>query len=141
MNRLNSIDLLGNSSIGIFAFSTNTYSIFPSSIKPKTLMTVEKTLSVPVINTTLANCNLIGLFACGNSHHLVIPDLISEYEYEYIISNLPEDVETHVFNSTITALGNSIVSNDSVAVVHSEFSLDEVKLLEDYLDVEIIQKN
>ncbi len=140
MNRLNSIDLLGNSSIGIFAISTNTYSIFPPATKLKTLETVEATLSVPIIKSTLANCNLIGLFACGNSHNLVLPDLISEDEYESITSILPDDVEVHVFNSKITALGNSIVATDSVAIAHSEFTSEDINLLQDFLDVEIIQR-
>ncbi|MHA2028157.1 MAG: translation initiation factor IF-6 [Candidatus Kariarchaeaceae archaeon] len=140
MENLHSIDLLGNSSIGIFAFATNTYAFFPYATKPKALETAQNTLSVPITLGTIANCNLVGLFAVGNSSNLIIPDLISEVEYDTITSNMPEDVAVHTLNSKITALGNSIVCSDKIALAHSEFTKEDVNLIEDFLDVEVIQK-
>lgn len=140
MDNLHSIDLLGNSSIGIFSMSTNSYAMFPHSTKPKTVDIISQTLDVPIIQSTIASCNLLGLFSCGNSHNLILPDLVSEDEFNIITTNIPDDVEVHIFNSKITALGNSIVCSDSVAVVHAEFTQSDIKLIQDYLDVEVIQR-
>lgn len=140
MDNLHSIDLLGNSSIGIFAMSTNSYAIFPQATKPKTLDIITQTLDVPIIQTTIANCNLIGLFSCGNTHNLILPDLVSEDEFNLIATGIPEDVEIHTLNSKITAFGNAIVCSDSIAIVHAEFSPADVKSIENFLDVEVIQR-
>ncbi|MFV2016538.1 MAG: translation initiation factor IF-6 [Candidatus Heimdallarchaeota archaeon] len=140
MDNLHSIDLLGNSSIGIFSMATNSYAIFPYATKPRTFDIISQTLDVPIIQSTVANCNLLGLFTCGNTHNLILPDLVSEDEFILITSKVPDDVEIHTFNSKITALGNSIVCSDSVAIVHAEFTSSEIKLIENYLDVEVIKR-
>ena len=135
---LNTLEILGNSSIGIFSMATNSFGIFPLNLKKVTLKTVEDTLKIPIICTSIASSSLNGLFVVGNSSHLVLPGLIADDEYDMIKSRLPDNVDLNIFESKITALGNSIVCGDDVALVHKKFTPDEKNTLTDFLDVEII---
>jgi len=134
---IQSIDLLGNSSIGIFGISTNTYALFPYNIQESKIDTITETLDVPVIQTTLNNSNLLGLFAVGNSNHLLLPRLVGKFEEEEITKELPEDISISLFDSTITALGNVIIATDDRALVSNEFTTSEKNKVADYLDVEV----
>ena len=135
------IDILGNSSIGIFGFSTDNYTLLPYNIKPNLIETAESILKNVVILSTVANSHLNGLFAVGNSNHLLLPGLVSNEEIEHITSKLNSDVTVHVLDSKITALGNSIVVSDDVALVHPEFTREERKEISDSLDVEVETHN
>ncbi len=135
------IDILGNSSIGIFGFSTDNYTLLPYNIKSNLIETAEVILKNDVILSTVANSHLIGLFAVGNSNHLLLPGLVSNEEFEHITSKLNSDVTVHVLDSKITALGNSIVASDDVALVHPEFTMEEKKQISDFLDVEVETHN
>lgn len=135
------ISILGNSSIGIFGLSTDNYTLLPYNIKPNLIETAESILKNVVILSTVANSHLNGLFAVGNSDHLLLPGLVSNEEIEHITSKLNSDVTVHVLDSKITALGNAIVVSDDVALVHPEFTLEERKEISDYLDVEVETHN
>ena len=141
MYQLESINLLGNSSIGIFATATNKYAIFPHNIKDNAKIQAEKTLQVPIIQTYLVASRLVGLFSVGNSHNIILPNLITDDEYDNLKRNIPDDVNLHVLDSKITALGNAIVCSDDAALLHPEFTSSEKKLIEDFLDVEIASKH
>ncbi len=134
------IELLGNSSIGIFGFSTNSYAIVPPTIKESTYNLISNQLKVPVIQTSIANSNLIGLYLVGDVNNLIVPDLIQNDEYKTLEENLPDNISIHVMDSKITALGNSIVICDKLVLVHPEFSKADIKFIEDSLDKEVIPK-
>ncbi|MCK5423632.1 MAG: translation initiation factor IF-6 [Deltaproteobacteria bacterium] len=131
------IDILGNSSIGIFGFSTDKYTLLPYNIKSNLIEAAETILKNDVILSTVANSHLNGLFAMGNSNHLLLPGLVSNEELDHIASKLNSDVTVHVLDSKITALGNTIVASDGVALVHPEFTMEEKKQISEMLDVEV----
>lgn len=132
------IAMLGNSSIGIFGLSTDTFAIIPSNTKDTVYTTAKDILKVPTIQSTVASSSLVGLFSVANSHHLLLPEFISEHEYEYLSKELPDDVSLHLLESKLTALGNAIVTSDEKALVHSDFTYAEKKTIADTLDVEVI---
>lgn len=134
------ITILGNSSIGIFGSATNGYAIFPLSSENNFSNMVSEILKVPLITTTVSNSNLIGLFVSGNTKNLLLPSIITEDEYKSILEQCSNGLNVHIIDSKITALGNTIVSSDKIAIVHPNFSSTEKKILEDCLDVEVISK-
>lgn len=138
---IQSIDILGNSSIGIFGLSTNNYSMIPYGIKPNIQTIIKDTLGIQPIETTINNSNLIGLFCTGNNKNLLIPKLTNSYEIETISNLLPEDSQLHIIDSKLTALGNIIVTNDSKTIVSTEFTSAEQKQISDALDTELISKD
>ncbi|RMG34204.1 MAG: translation initiation factor IF-6 [Methanobacteriota archaeon] len=133
------IDIAGNSSIGLFAFATDKYVILPFSTKKKVKETCKEILKVNPIEVTLVNSKLIGLFATGTEDILLVPDVITFEELDYLRQNLPE-TEIEVIHSKITALGNTITIGEKIAFIHPDFEVDARKKLEDVLDREIIPR-
>ena len=140
MTDLNPIDILGNSSIGIFGMATDKYAIVPYNIKKNVFEVAEKTLEVPIIRANIANSNLAGLFLVGNSNHLVLPSVVTDDEFEHLRNSLDASIEINFIESKITALGNAVVASDKLALVHPEFSSEDRKDLRDLLDVEIVSQ-
>jgi len=132
------IDLLGNSSIGIFGLATETYALFPHNSKENVIAKAEEILDVPTIKTSLVNSQLLGIFAVGNSKTLLLPGLVSNDEFLRISKNLPEEVQVSIIESRISALGNTIVLTDRVALVSPDFTRSELKTLENHAQVEVI---
>lgn len=136
---LNSINILGNSSIGIFGIATDTYSIFPNNIKRSYLSLIKDVLNVPYISTSISSSHLIGLFTVGNSNNLLVPGLTNDDEIVDLQNHL-DGIAIHILDSKITALGNAIVCTNNVALVHPEFTIHEKKDIADFLDVEVESK-
>ncbi|MHA2503002.1 MAG: translation initiation factor IF-6 [Candidatus Kariarchaeaceae archaeon] len=134
---IQSVDILGNSSIGIFGVSTDTYSLFPYNIQSHKMELIEETLETKIVTTTINNSNLLGLFAVGTSDKLLIPNLTNLDEFNKINQELGDNIEIHRFDSTITALGNVIVVIKDKALVSPEFTKSEINQIADLLDVEV----
>ena len=77
--------------------------------------------------------------AAGNSKGLLLPSVITETELAKIKSELPESVKIGIINDSISALGNCITCNDSVALVHPEFSKESEEIIENILGVEVFK--
>ena len=137
MSGIHPITILGNSSIGIFGFSTDSYCLLPLNITEELLIKSRDVLQTSVLQLTVNNSHLLGLYGVGNSHHLLLPDLVTQDEIDQIKSGMPDDVEIHVLNSPITAFGNVIVTNDKQAIVSEEFTSKEQSLIAEMLDVEV----
>ncbi len=133
------IDLLGNSSIGIFGMATDSYALVPQNTKPQVKEKAAEILNVPIVGGTLVNSHLLGIFAVGNSRTLLIPELTTNDEYEHLRHSLPENIELTIIDSKISALGNTIILTDKVALISDEFTSLEGKFIEDETDVEVIR--
>ncbi len=136
---IKSIDIAGNSSIGLFGFATDRYAILPFSTKKKVNEICKEVLKVEPINATLVNSKLIGLFATGTDDTFIVPDVITFDELDFLKKNLP-DTKIEVIHSKITALGNTITISEKIALVHPEFERDARKKIEDALDKEVIPR-
>ncbi len=130
---IKSIDIAGNSIIGLFGFATDRYAILPFSTKKKVNEICKEVLKVEPINATLVNSKLIGLFATGTDDTFIVPDVITFDELDFLKKNLP-DTKIEVIHSKITALGNTITISEKIALVHPEFERDARKKIEDALD-------
>lgn len=131
-------NILGNSSIGLFGLTTDKYTIIPHGVKESTLENIEKTLEVPILQTSIANTVLIGTMATGNSSSLFVPPNISIKEYNIIKEYLPENVEIIELDTKYTALGNLIAINDNGAIISSLFEKEVKSEIKDTLDIDVI---
>ena len=75
----------------------------------------------------------------GNSKGLLVPSVITENELEKIKKQLPENVKVGIINDSISALGNCITCNDSVALIHPDFSKESEQIIENILGVEVFK--
>ena len=133
--------ILGNSGLGVFALSTEDFSIVPYSIKESSLKVISDTLSVNVIQTTIANSVLVGTMIIGNSKAILVPQNIKEKEYKILEENLSGQIKLVELNSKYTALGNLIVMNDKGAIVSDMLEKNAQKQIQDELDIEIVVGN
>lgn len=133
--------VLGNSSLGIFALSTEKYSVVPLGTKESVIKTILETLNVKIVHSTIANSVLIGTLAVGNSKTLLVPLNTSGKEIKLLQDNLEEDVEIIEVNSKFTALGNLVVLNDKGAVISEMFEKKAQTQIRDILDVEVTVGN
>ncbi len=131
--------LEGNSSIGIFAFATDTYAIFPISTKKMAIELCKETLQVTPITISLVHSKLLGLFATGNENGIIVPDVITFDELETLKKQL-SDINVEVIHSKITAFGNTVTVGEKVALVHPEIERSAQSQIENALDVEVIPR-
>ena len=99
-------------------------------------------LEVKVIRTYIAEMPLIGCLAAGNSNGLVVSQYTLEREIEHIKSLAKaEGVECKIrrlpVEEKMTAAGNIILANDSVALVHPGLSEEAIEVIRDTLDVDV----
>lgn len=68
----------------------------------------------------MANCDIVGRLCVGNSKGLLVPDAINEVESVTLREELPESIKLQKINDKLSALGNVIVCNDKIALIHPE---------------------
>jgi translation initiation factor 6 len=100
------IDFNGDPNIGLFGFATDSYCFAKNA---KGVKNVKKVLKVPVFSSTIFNTDLVGIFAAGNSHGIVVSDVIYESEMEKIKKHVDDVL---VLKTRFTAVGNLILMND-----------------------------
>jgi len=64
------------------------------------------------------------LFMPGNKHGLLVPNTTTDQELQHLRNSLPDEVKIQRVEERLSALGNVIACNDSVALVHPD--LDRV---------------
>ena len=79
----------------------------------------------PLIRTSLSGCRVIGRMCVGNNHGLLVPEAIYDTELEHIRDKIPESIQIKKNEEKLSALGNVVVCNDQIALVHPE--LDKVR--------------
>jgi translation initiation factor 6 len=107
-----------NPNIGLYAFATDEYCLIGHDIPEKFIPEMEEVLDVPVHRVNIAGTSLIGVFCTGNKNKLLVPHIIQPDE----IKELEKlKINFEIIESKITALGNNITTNDTGAVVSTEF--------------------
>lgn len=143
-----------SSDIGVFSKLTNTYCLL-SYGGSEHFKVFENELSghIPIIHCSVAGCRVLGRLTAGscsrrsllwasrrhsppflaahsdvgNRKGLLLPNTTTDQEFLHIRNSLPEGVEVQRVEERLSALGNCIVSNDHVALIHPD--LDRVRLL------------
>jgi translation initiation factor 6 len=75
---------------------------------------------IPVIHTTIAGTRIIGRLCVGNKNGLLVPNTTTDQELQHIRNSLPPKVAVQRVEERLSALGNVIVCNDYVALVHPD---------------------
>jgi translation initiation factor 6 len=83
---------------------------------------------VPIIHTSIAGTRIIGRLTVGNRHGLLVPNTTTDQELQHLRNSLPDSVKLQRIEERLSALGNVIVCNDYVALVHPD--IDRVTLID-----------
>jgi translation initiation factor 6 len=124
----------GDSNIGIFFRCNDKYLFSPFDAD---LKEIDKILNTEVIRLKIWDSNLIGLYTACNSNGIILPKTIYEDEKE-IFKKL--DLNFLILDSVFNAIGNLIVCNDNAAIVSPLIERENLKLIEETLDVEVVQR-
>lgn len=131
----------GNNEIGVFSNLTNAYCLVAigGSENFYSLFESELADTIPVVHASIAGCRIVGNLSVGNRHGLLVPSSTTDQELQHLRNSLPEAVQIRRVEERLSALGNVIVCNDYVALVHPDLDRETEDLLADTLKVEVFR--
>jgi translation initiation factor 6 len=130
--------LKGSDYTGVFATATDDLIFAPRNLTVKEHDVLFNTLKADIIELSLGESNLIGLFAKANSNGIVLSNLTTDEELRLLKAEARE-LNVGILDSNINAIGSSILANDKVAIINEEYNHRDVKFIGDILGVEVLQ--
>ena len=108
--------------IGVYAKLTNSYCLVAIGASANFYSVFEQELAehIPVVSISIADMRVVGRMCVGNSKGLLLPSSTSDQELQHMRNALPDHVKVERVEERLSALGNCIVCNDHVALIHSE---------------------
>lgn len=131
------LDFEGNPEIGSFVRLTNKYIIIGRSRNPNVLNFFKENFDCPIVETTINTIRTVGAQCVGNSRGLVLPDTCTDQELQHIRNSLPPQIKVVRIQEKLNCLGNIICCNDHACLVNSEIEEENLKILEDVLEVPV----
>ncbi|MFW9935845.1 MAG: translation initiation factor IF-6 [Candidatus Thorarchaeota archaeon] len=135
--KIQRFDFDGSSNIGAFCRVTDNWILQAPSNEPTTRGLSELFEKQP-ITTTVGQSTLVGILTAGNQNGLLVPHTTLDEEVEFLQDTL--NIPIIPMKSKLTALGNLILTNDHAALVSTEFSKTDLKIIHDTLGVEVEAK-
>ncbi|KAF8925034.1 Eukaryotic translation initiation factor 6 [Haplosporangium bisporale] len=110
--------------------STNFYSSFEAELGD----------IIPIVHTSIAGTRIIGRLCVGNRHGLLVPSSTTDQELQHLRNSLPQHVKIQRVEERLSALGNVVVCNDYVALVHPDLDRETEEIIADVLQVEVFRQ-
>jgi translation initiation factor 6 len=128
--------------IGVFAKLTNAYCLVAIGGSQNFYSVFEAELAehIPVIQTSIAGIRIIGRLVVGNKNGLLVPSNTTDQELQHIRNSLPDTIKIRRVEERLSALGNCIVCNDNVALVHPDIDQETEQIISDVLQVEVFRQ-
>jgi len=130
-----------SSEIGVFSKLTNSYCLLAYG-GSEHFKVFENELAdhVPVVYGSIAGCRVVGRLTVGNKNGLLLPNTTTDQEMMHIRNSLPDSVVVQRVEERLSALGNCIVCNDYVALIHPDLDKETEEIVADTLGVEVFRQ-
>ncbi|MHA2026510.1 MAG: translation initiation factor IF-6 [Candidatus Thorarchaeota archaeon] len=129
-------DFEGDSNVGAYGIATDSFVFTSSNMSEKALDTIERTFNLPLVQSTIATLDAVGLVSVATSNGILLPYTTSDDELEQISTSAGVNVDW--IDNKMTALGNIIVTNDNGAMCHPDFDFKSRQKISDTLGVEVV---
>ncbi len=140
LRRLFSVD--GSSYIGVFATCTESLVLLPPQTSNRLAAEMERALEVKALRTSIAEISLVGCLTVGNSNGFILSPYTLDSEIQRIkdlmqAEGLRVKLGLLPYRDTMSAVGNIILANDTVALVHPQLSEKTIDMIKETLGVEV----
>ncbi|MFW9794420.1 MAG: translation initiation factor IF-6 [Candidatus Thorarchaeota archaeon] len=129
-------DFEGDSNVGAYGIATDSFVFTSSNMSEKGLDTIERTFNLPLIQSTIATMDAIGLVSVATSNGILLPYTTTDEELAQIKGATSVNVDW--IEDKMTALGNIIIANDNGAMCHPDFNFKARQKISDTLGVEVV---
>jgi len=130
-----------SSDIGVFSKLTNSYCLLSyGGSEHFRVFEAELADHIPIVHCSIAGCRVIGRLTAGNRKGLLVPNTTTDQELLHIKNSLPESVTVQRIEERLSALGNCIVCNDHVALIHPDLDRETEEIVADVLGVEVFRQ-
>lgn len=127
--------------IGVFSLLTNAYCLTAIGGSENFYSVFEAELAdhIPVVHCSIAGTRIIGRLTAGNKNGLLVPSTTTDQELQHLRNSLPSSIKIARVEEKLSALGNCIVCNDHVALVHPDIDTETEEIIADVLGVEVFR--
>ncbi|MGQ4870322.1 MAG: translation initiation factor IF-6 [Candidatus Thorarchaeota archaeon] len=129
-------DFEGDSNVGAFAVATDRFVFVSPNMSEKSLAVIKKTFNLPLVMSTVATLDAVGIMSSANSNGIIVPYTTTDEELAQLRKS--SEVPVDWIDSKMTALGNIVLANDNGAICHPEFDSAARRKISDVLDVEVV---
>ncbi len=140
LRRLFSVD--GSSYISVFATCTESLVLLPLQVTDELAAEMEHALGVKAVKTLIAETSLVGCLAVGNANGFIFSPYTLDSEIQRIedltrAEGLKVKLSRVPYGDPMSAAGNVILANDTVALVHPELSEKAIDVVTETLGVKV----
>lgn len=128
----------GSSYIGAFATSTDKYTFSGYDLTNHDKKLLAETLNTELIDVSIGNSDFAGIFMRGNSKGILLSNLVTDSEFEYIRKACGK-IKVAILESSLNAIGNNIMANNNIAIVNPDYDKNAIKTISETLDVKVVK--